>query len=508
MNSPLTRRELLQRATILGVTAAAVKAGAKTKLSDFSDWANYPDGDLSFSKSLPHNSLGAVDPQAFRTLNSAVDLRNPATFEQVLLGGSLKLANPQGAFVHDPVIDPSSDALLGPPPLFHSEEQAGELVELAWQALARDVYFADYSSHPIIHDACAELSSLADFKGPRLQGKVAAQTVFRGNTPGDLAGPYISQFLLKDFQYGAITVSQRFAVPRPELDHLTIFSRWLAAQNGEVLGGSPYGPFPRYDLETGTRFIRNGRDLAEFVHRDFSYQAYLSTALILLGMKAPFDKGNPYRKSKTQAGFCTFGEAHLFELLAQAASLACKAAWHQKWAVYMRLRPEEFGGRAHLYLTGAVNFPIAPSLRQSEAMRRLYAANGTFLLPQAYPEGCPTHPSYPAGHASIAGACSTVLKAFFDETFEIREPVMASRDGLQLLPCAGVDLRVGGELDKLAFNVAMGRNFAGIHWRSDAAHGLWLGEQVGLSILAAMRATVNEPYKLSVTKFDGQTIQV
>jgi hypothetical protein len=33
-------------------------------------------------------------------------------------------------------------------------------------------------------------------------------------------------------------------------------------------------------------------------------------------------------------------------------------------------------------------------------------------------------------------------------------------------------LTVGGELDKLAGNVSYGRNFAGIHWRSDASAGL------------------------------------
>jgi membrane-associated phospholipid phosphatase len=40
--------------------------------------------------------------------------------------------------------------------------------------------------------------------------------------------------------------------------------------------------------------------------------------------------------------------------------------------------------------------------------------NRTCLLPVAYAEGCPTHPSYPAAHAATAGACATVLKAFFN----------------------------------------------------------------------------------------------
>jgi len=93
------------------------------------------------------------------------------------------------------------------------------------------------------------------------------------------------------------------------------------------------------------------------------------------------------------------------------------------------------------------------------------------FLPQAYPEGCPTHPSYPAGHAVIAGACVTVIKACLDESYVLPEPVMASADGLSLLPWKGADLTVGGELDKLAANIIQGRNHAGLHWRSDAVEG-------------------------------------
>lgn len=34
----------------------------------------------------------------------------------------------------------------------------------------------------------------------------------------------------------------------------------------------------------------------------------------------------------------------------------------------------------------------------------------SYLLPQAYPEGAPTHPAYGAGHAAGSGACATILK--------------------------------------------------------------------------------------------------
>jgi hypothetical protein len=130
---------------------------------------------------------------------------------------------------------------------------------------------------------------------------------------------------------------------------------------------------------------------------------------------------------------------------------------------------------------------------------------GTYLLPQAYAEGCPAHPSYPAGHAVVAGACATALKVFFDESYEIRKPVEASADGLSLVPYKGLELTVGGELNKLAANISMGRNAAGVHWRSDAMEGLKLGEAVAISLMKEERMCLNENYSgFALTKFDGR----
>ena len=42
----------------------------------------------------------------------------------------------------------------------------------------------------------------------------------------------------------------------------------------------------------------------------------------------------------------------------------------------------------------------------------------SYLLPMAFPEGSPMHPSYGAGHATVAGACVTILKAFFDHGWQ------------------------------------------------------------------------------------------
>jgi hypothetical protein len=102
-------------------------------------------------------------------------------------------------------------------------------------------------------------------------------------------------------------------------------------------------------------------------------------------------------------------------------------------------------------------YPIQPEVFTSQAASNVFGKFGSYMLPVAYPEGAPTHPSYPAGHSAIAGACATVLKAFFNESFVIPKLVQASADGLSLLPFSGrpLTLTAGGELNKLAANIGM-----------------------------------------------------
>lgn len=161
------------------------------------------------------------------------------------------------------------------------------------------------------------------------------------------------------------------------------------------------------------------------------------------------------------------------------------------------------------HLTRAAQYPLHKDVLNSAAVGTVFRATGSYLLPMAYPEGCPTPPAYPAGHAAIAGACATVLKAFFSESFVIVNPVIASAEGLSLLPYKGPELTVGGELNKLAANIALGRDTAGVHWRSDGIEGLKLGEAVTIGILTDLRATCPEPFAgFSFTKFDGSTTTI
>jgi hypothetical protein len=140
----------------------------------------------------------------------------------------------------------------------------------------------------------------------------------------------------------------------------------------------------------------------------------------------------------------------------------------------------------------------------------------SYLLPMAFPEGSPLHPSYGAGHATVAGACTTILKAWFKEEALIPNPVQPNADGTALEPYTGPDanqLTVGGELNKLASNIAIARDIAGVHWRSDYTESIFLGEAIAISVLEDMGFTYNENQEgffrgFSLTKFDGTKITV
>ena len=66
----------------------------------------------------------------------------------------------------------------------------------------------------------------------------------------------------------------------------------------------------------------------------------------------------------------------------------------------------------------------------SQAVQSSFVKNdNSYFLSQAFPEGSPAHPAYPTGHGTVAGACITVLKFFFDGGFVIPKPQVPSSDG-------------------------------------------------------------------------------
>ena len=499
------------------------------------DEATYGSKFASFSKGLRHLPNGHVDPAAYAALIAAVQGGQFADFEQLAphLGCSdparqRPLTNPQSGYAYDLEGTDPGQLTIRPAPAFASAECASEMAELYWMALLRDVSFDDYAQNPMAQAAAADLSQMSDFRGPKQSGQVTTQTLFRDDFPGCTIGPYISQFLLRSTAFGAQFVDQRIQARAPGTDYMLNFAEWLDVQNG-CLPASLDIPAA---TEAPIRYIRNGRDISQYVRLDVLFQAYFVAALNLINgvtldettspfaFRYPFDARNPYGRdgsTAVQAGFGTFGNPHIMTLVTEPATRALKAVWYQKWQVHRRLRPEVFAGRMEAMRLNYNTYPVHADLASnSSVLSTTLAQKGSYLLGQAFPEGSPTHPSYGSGHATVAGACVTMLKAFFDETTVIPTPVKINpADGGQtLVPYVAsspriAPLTVGGELNKLASNIATGRNIAGVHWRTDAVESIKLGEAVAISMLRDMRGGYNEPFDgFSLTKFDGTTITI
>jgi membrane-associated phospholipid phosphatase len=457
----------------------------------------------SFSKTLPHNNLGEVDQRAYTAYLNALASGRASDFEAIPMGGPGKLSNPQSSYTFSMEGPDSHQIGLDPPPSFSSAAIAGEMVEDYWLALTRDISFTDYGVAPLIQQAIADMNKLSVAPGPKTDQGITPDTIFRGPTAGDLTGPYISQFLWLPIPYGMTSVDQRYKTAAAGVDFMISPDEWLSIQRGNA-------PSKPVVFDATPRYIRNGRDMASYVHSDFSYQAVLNATLYLLSLGAPaLSNGNPYKSYKTQSSFTTFGAPNALDMVARVSSAALKATWNQKWLIHRRIRPEAFAGRVHNQVTNAAQYPLHQDVLNSAALQVVYSRNGNYLLPLAYPEGSPTHPSYPAGHAALMGAGVTMLKAFFQESATIPNPMVASSDGLSLVPYTAGPLTIGGELNKLASNIALGRDTAGVHYRSDGMAGLALGEAVALGVLQDMAGCYTEDFNgFTITRFDGTVVSI
>lgn len=393
---------------------------------------------------------------------------------------------------------------------------------------------------------------------------ISAELLFRGSGPGAKRGHFVSQFMLvgnassgsgvsippqKGFiRYGNQLIDQRGLSFAPGSDQMMNWSHWLDVQNGANLGSAN-------DL-VGNHFIATPRDIATYVRFDALYQAYLNACLILLGVGYPSQPGFPEQNSLPRTGFATFGGPHILSLVTEVATRALKAARRQKFNYHRRARPERIGGLLTLAagnpgvlgteskaaldaMLGHLN-NILPMVAHHNGIRLTKGdpANLTLapqvdwldgpntsnnhLLAMAFAEGSPMHPAYAAGHATVAGACVTMLKAFFmtwDEGSGVPVPWTTTNLGEFAAPEKGDNLAaygptdqltVEGELNKLAANISVARNMAGVHYYTDYYDSLRMGERVAVGILMEQMLTYenNEEVSMVFRSYDGDIIRL
>jgi hypothetical protein len=293
------------------------------------------------------------------------------------------------------------------------------------------------------------------------------------------------------------------------------------------------------------------------------YQAYLNAAFLMLDAGIPHSRGFPEPSiSGRRDAFATFGGPHILSLVTEVATRCLKAVRRQKFNYHRRARPEALAGRMTLVDLGeagrlgnaqaafeATHAELPQDLRDAikahnnaqnvAAMTGLRIVKcgaasgnhpagitaaafnaGNLLLPMAFPEGSPMHPSYGAGHATVAGGCVTMLKAFFEmfedgNSFEERilklgdadyfEP---KADGSKLMNRNGIKLTVQGELDKLAANISIGRDMAGVHYYSDYYDSLRLGERIAVGILLEQCPVYGDSIESTFNSFDGDRLTI
>ena len=520
------------------------------------DEALYDAYEGSFTKLLSHDSSGILTEEGvtqYEKLVQALETGNLEGIGRVRLQtppGTLRriFINPQSAFSFEESGADVGQVGMPPSPSLSSRQAACEMLEVYGAALLRDVRFAEYGGRNPNTTAAMIARVMEsfgdDYAGPKqADGSVLPRQLYRGTTEGDTKGGSISQFLLLplfplfpsgcapfvgnligvgNLNLDAMGRDQKYFVPSTR-EFLTTEETFVAVQNGELPQQYMVDDYKQNNGGYQESFLDTGRHLGGLVHIDSPYEAYYNALYILIFRGAKTSPVFPYSSEFSgprilnQGDGHTMGPSDAFTLIAHACIAGFKAAWAQKWRAYRRLRPEVMGSRVHFTFKDIADltdptarsqwdptnptdnpYSLHPDLLNLgweilNAVRHRNQNNGNLLLTQMYPEGSPAHPAYPSGHATVAGACTTILKAMFDDT-ALLPPLPSGnkpRGYVQVDPATNelidyqgsTPLTIGGELDKLGSNIAHGRDFGGVHYRSDGDEGLLLGERVAIRLL-------------------------
>lgn len=494
----------------------------------------------SFSKTFEHNSDGSLTSDGkdnFKKLLYALKSGEDSDFSDIQLANG-KLVDPQASLcIALDGVDSCTIPSLTPPAL-SSPQQMVEMLEDYAMEIARDVPFIDYSTDPTISALLntGHLNSpsfLSNYSGPVSGGVITSANIFQGT---NLPGGYISQLLYFPIPIpGFDLIEQKYLSPKTRaeggLDFGVDLADMVYLQNGNVL------PNNNSRFHSDKRYIYNGRTLAESVHNDVLFQFHYHAALILKYLGCPRNSG--WNIAANQQPFSSFGgDADAFPNITAACGVAIKHAWYHKWQIHRRLRPEATSILINNQKNGVSGYNFMDATLMANDIitdigtlhHTYYGKTNSFVLSSSFPEGCPAHPAYPAGHATVAGAGITMIKAYFDCSTKwvdlpnltnygsgsrLFKTAKTNVDGTALVAATDIpNMSINDELNKMAYNIALGRDWANVHYRTDGDMGMLLGEEVAINYIKDLLTQYNQthtsatPVSITIQKIDGSSYTI
>ena len=460
-----------------------------------------------YSKGMTHNATTMVADEALiKELQIALITGRQSDFDNLDIAGTRKQASPQACLSFELSGGEPEGFSMNAPSALNSRETAAEMVEVYAKHLLREKAFKDYNDgSQEVTDAIAALNAFgSDFKGPKDGGLVTVGTLFRGSSAGCLVGEYISQLFMHPIGVGNFEYEPKG--PTKTGQYGITKANYVDIQNGNI-------PVAQ-TVDATLKYMFNGRQLGSTVHIDLVFQHFYEAAAVLLN--AGVGVGGQIGVGPKEGNFIG-GPVVVTTSVGEVARHALRATWVQKWRKHLRLRPEACAARVVAEIDG--DLPIGTvhaDLKNSSVIADIAALNlsnggeNKAFLPLQYAEGSPTHPAYPAGHATIAGACATILKLWFADGLWSSTGLSELRgasNGLSTESVSDSGITIHGEIDKLAHNIALGRDFAGVHYRSDSE--LALGEKVALQYYKDSKSLFNESVSdVTITGFDGTSITI
>tara|TARA_B110000483_G_scaffold242949_1_gene330565 strand:+ start:3268 stop:4812 length:1545 start_codon:yes stop_codon:yes gene_type:complete len=373
-----------------------------------------------------------------------------------------------------------------------------EMSELYVMSLMRNRAFSDI--------ILSDMPYAADFNNYKEHHGLVSiwELKFRGSRKDETEGPYISQFLYHPILTGGMHIEQKFKVDEETEINNEV---WLQTQNGHEHESQHQFKY---------QYIHSPQVLASAVHYDTPYQFYYNACLIAL-----------QNRVELHGQWTSGGVPSVLAAVAHVSVGVLRVAWYLKWGM-LRIRPEEYAHRINLkdndvikYTPGLVKMIANIHENSPNILADIRNKNGSLLMNSSYREGAPNHPSFPSGHACIAAACVTVMKAMFVLHDTDMNPIkwssqtLHSMNGDVLVDFTGdgSNMTIIGELNKLVSNVSLGRQWAGVHYMSDSECGIEIGEKYAERYLMDIAAEYFEKSNgmfsgWILERFDGEIVKI